>query len=242
MDDAAAGAAATSISTTPNRAARSFTRTPCVLERDAPLTEQSRGQSVIDFSTLECAYSERNKGLAQFCTSASARRSCAIRWITVCRRADFVLPAGCAILRPVRDFAALWILAFVASIAIGSHGILYWDAGDYVTQALTGQLSGLLLGRPLFLWISRAVLAAGVDPVHAEPVLRWFWCAFGSLAAPGLMMLARALGLARGAAFTAGAALALSPSFAHTSHQVLTDSPALAFSIAALAVVAAGLA
>ena len=68
----------------------------------------------------------------------------------------------------MRDFAALWILAFVASIAIGSHGILYWDAGDYVTQALTGQLSGLLLGRPLFLWISRAVLAAGVDPVHGE--------------------------------------------------------------------------
>jgi hypothetical protein len=142
----------------------------------------------------------------------------------------------------VRDFAALWVLALVASVAIGSHGILYWDAGDYVTQALTGQLSGLLLGRPLFLWISRGVLAAGVDPVHAEPVLRWFWCAFGSLAAPALMMLARALGLARGAAFTAGAALALSPSFAHTSHQVLTDSPALALSTAALAVVAAGLA
>ena len=140
----------------------------------------------------------------------------------------------------MRDFAALWVLAFAASIAIGSHGILYWDAGDYVTQALTGQLSGLLLGRPLFLWISRGVLATGIDPVHAEPVLRWFWCAFGSLAAPALMVLARALGLARGAAFTAGAALALSPSFAHTSHQVLTDSPALALSIAALAVAATG--
>jgi hypothetical protein len=131
-------------------------------------------------------------------------------------------------------------MAFAASAAIGSHGILYWDAGDYVTQALTGQLSGLLLGRPVFLWMSRAVLAAGVDPIHAEPVLRWFWCAVGSAAAPALMVLARTLGLARGAAFTAGAALALSPSFAHTSHQVLTDSPALALSIAALAVAAAG--
>jgi hypothetical protein len=140
----------------------------------------------------------------------------------------------------VRDLAALWVLAFAASIAIGSHGILYWDAGDYVTQALTGQLSGLLLGRPLFLWMSRGVLAAGVDPLHAEPVLRWFWCAFGSLAAPALMVLARALGFARGPAFMAGVALALSPSFAHTSHQVLTDSPALALSMAGLAVAAAG--
>ena len=140
----------------------------------------------------------------------------------------------------MRDLAALWVLAFAASAVIGSHGILYWDAGDYVTQALTGQLSGLLLGRPLFLWISRAVLAAGVDPVYAEPVLRWFWCGAGSLAAPALMVLARVLGLARGAAFTAGAALALSPSFSHTSHQVLTDSPALALSIAGLAVAAGG--
>jgi hypothetical protein len=36
----------------------------------------------------------------------------------------------------------------------------------------------------------------------------------------------------------AGATLALSPSFAHTSHQVLTDAPALALSIAALAAAA----
>ena len=153
---------------------------------------------------------------------------------------DFPGLARCAILRQVRELAGLWILAFAASAAIGSHGILYWDAGDYVTQALTGQLSGLLLGRPLFLWMSGAVLSTGIDPVHSEPVLRWFWCAFGSLAAPAMMLLARALGLSRAAAFTAGAALALSPSFAHTSHQVLTDAPALALSISALAVAASG--
>ena len=140
----------------------------------------------------------------------------------------------------MRELAALWVLAFAASALIGSHGILYWDAGDYVTQALTGQLSGLLLGRPLFLWISRGVLAAGVDPVHAEPVLRWFWCAAGSLAAPALCVLGRTLGLSRSAALMAGSALALSPSFAHTTHQVLTDSPALGLSIAALAVAAGG--
>ncbi len=139
----------------------------------------------------------------------------------------------------MRDLGALWVLAFAASAFIGSHGILYWDAGDYVTQTLTGQLSGLLLGRPLFLWISRGVLATGIDPVHAEPALRWFWCAAGALAAPALAMLGQTLGLSRAAALMAGAALALSPSFAHTTHQVLTDSPALALSIAAL-VVAAG--
>ena len=115
-------------------------------------------------------------------------------------------PAG--IMRPT-DAIGLWCLAFAASTVVGTHGLVYWDAGDYVTQALTGQLSGLLLGRPVFLWISRAVLAAGVDPVHAEPVLRWFWCAAGSLAAPALMVLGRTLGLARGTAFTAGAALFL---------------------------------
>lgn len=138
----------------------------------------------------------------------------------------------------MRELAALWVLAFSASAFIGSHGILYWDAGDYVTQALTGQLSGLLLGRPLFLWISRAVLAMGVDPVDAEPALRWFWCGVGALAAPALTTLGTRLGLSRAAALMAGAALAVSPSFAHTTHQVLTDSPALALSIAALAVAA----
>ena len=84
------------------------------------------------------------------------------------------------------------------------------------------------------------MLAVGIEPAHAEPVLRWFWSAVGATAAPTLAVLAARLGLDRRAALTAGAALALSPSFAHTSHQVLTDAPALALSIAALASAASG--
>ena len=101
--------------------------------------------------------------------------------------------------------------------------------------AINGGSSGLLLGRPLFLDISRLVLLTGVDPASAEPVLRWFWTCAGALAAPLLAVLAMRLGLERWPALVAGIALALSPSFAHTSHQVLTDAPALALSIAALA-------
>ena len=132
----------------------------------------------------------------------------------------------------------LWALAFIVSSIIGTHGIAYWDAGDYTLLAINGGKSGLLLGRPLFLWISRLVLRTGVEPVNAEPVLRWFWAAVGACAAPALAVLASRLGLDRRAALVAGAALALSPSFAHTSHQVLTDAPALALSIAALAAAA----
>ena len=134
-----------------------------------------------------------------------------------------------------RDFAALWLLALAAASAIGTHGIAYWDAGDYTLLAINGGKSGLLLGRPLFLWVSRLVLLTGVEPASAEPVLRWFWTGVSALAAPLLAVLAARLGLERRPALFAGIALALSPSFAHTSHQVLTDAPALALSIAALA-------
>ena len=100
--------------------------------------------------------------------------------------------------------------------------------------AITGGESGLLLGRPLFLFISRLVLNAGVEPAHAEIVLRWFWTAVGATAAPLFAALAVRLGADRRVAFIAGLTLALSPSFAHTAHQVLTDAPALALSIVAL--------
>ena len=138
------------------------------------------------------------------------------------------------------DFAALWLVAFAAAALVGTHGIAYWDAGDYVRLAITGGESGLLLGRPLFLLISRAVLKAGVDPAHAEVALRWFWTVVGSSAAPLLALLATRLGSDRRVAVIAGLMLALSPSFAHTSHQVLTDATALALSIAALCVAARG--
>lgn len=137
-----------------------------------------------------------------------------------------------------RDLALLFVVAFAASALIGTHGIAYWDAGDYVRLALDGQPSGLLLGRPFFLFASRPI--AALAPSHAEPILRWFWTAFSATAAPLLAVLASRLGLARNAALAAGLALACSPSFAHTAHQVLTDAPALALAIGALAVAANG--
>ncbi len=143
-----------------------------------------------------------------------------------------------------RDVSWTWLLAFVASVAVGTRGIAYWDAGDYVRLALEGGVSGLLLGRPLFLWISRALVSplfhVGVDPSSAEPVLRFFWTAVSATAAPLLGLLGVALGLSRRAALAAAVALALSPSFAHTAHQVLTDGPALALSLAALLAAARG--
>ena len=138
------------------------------------------------------------------------------------------------------DFAVVWLAAFAAAALVGTHGIAYWDAGDYVRLAISGGESGLLLGRPLFLLISRLVLKAGVDPAHAEMVLRWFWSVAGTAAAPLLALLAARLGADRASSLVAGLLLALSPSFAHTAHQVLTDAPALALSVGALCFAARG--
>jgi len=142
-----------------------------------------------------------------------------------------------------RDLVGLWVVAFAASAIVGTHGIVYWDAGDYVTLAIDGGRSGLLLGRPLFLLVSRTIVDvivhAGIDAAWAEPVLRWFWTAVSACAAPAMALLATRLGLERRAAWIAGAMIGVSPSFAHTAHQVLTDAPALALSIAALAAAAA---
>ena len=138
------------------------------------------------------------------------------------------------------DFVVVWLASCAAAALVGTHGIAYWDAGDYVRLAISGGESGLLLGRPLFLLISRLVLRIGVDPAHAETVLRWFWTVAGTAAAPLLGVLAARLGADRASALVAGLLLALSPSFAHTAHQVLTDAPALALSIAALCFAARG--
>ena len=144
------------------------------------------------------------------------------------------MPAGSAGAIRGRDIAALWLLSIATSALVGIHGVAYWDAGDYVRLAIDGGQSGMLLGRPLFLFVSRLILRAGVDPAHAEPVLRWFWCAVGAAAPPALAVLAARLGLTRAAALAVGVSLALSPSFAHTAHQVLTDAPSLALALAAL--------
>ncbi|MEO7092621.1 MAG: hypothetical protein ABI175_05180 [Polyangiales bacterium] len=139
-----------------------------------------------------------------------------------------------------RDTLVLFAVSMVASSAIGTHGLAYWDAGDYVRQAVRSQPSGLLLGRPLFLFVSRLVasvpLRAGWGAASIEPTLRWFWAAISACAPPLLASLVARLRFGRAAALAAGVALAIAPSFAHTAHQVLTDGPALAISLAALVI------
>ncbi len=141
--------------------------------------------------------------------------------------------------RPTRlELTLLFGVALAAASTVGTHGLAYWDAGDYVRQALRGEPSGLLLGRPLFLavsrWIVDVALRLGAGEAALEPCLRWWWTAFSSLAPSLFALLVARLGLGRRAALAAGAALAISPSFAHTAHQVLTDAPALTLVFGAL--------
>ena len=140
----------------------------------------------------------------------------------------------------LRDAAALWALSFAVSALVGVHGLAYWDAGDYVRLAIEGGQSGLLLGRPLFLLVSHLIVSSGIDPASAESVLRWFWTGVGAIAPPALALLASRLGLSPRASFAAGIALAMSPSFAHTAHQVLTDAASLSMAICALLAAASG--
>ena len=137
-----------------------------------------------------------------------------------------------------RDAFALFAIAMVAATLIGTHGLAYWDAGDYVRQALRSQPSGLLLGRPFFLFVSRQVIAIplrlGWGAASLEPTLRWFWTVISACAPPLLASLVARLRFGRPAALAAGVSLAIAPSFAHTAHQVLTDGPALALSLLAL--------
>ncbi|MBL8721027.1 MAG: hypothetical protein JNL79_33895 [Myxococcales bacterium] len=143
-----------------------------------------------------------------------------------------------------RALLGLFVLALVSSALVGTRGVAYWDAGDYVVLALRGGASGLLLGRPAFLLVSRGLVrllrVLGGADAAVEPVLRWSWSVVSATAAPLLAVLGARLGLSRAAALAAGAALATSPTFAHTSHQVLTDGPALAASIGALVAATSG--
>lgn len=137
-----------------------------------------------------------------------------------------------------RAYVALFAVALATSALVGTHGLAYWDAGDYVREAIRGEPSGLLLGRPLFLAASRALvrvaLRLGAPADALEPLLRWGWCAIAATAAPLLAALSARVGASPRGAVLAGLALALAPSFAHTAHQVLTDAPAVALSLLAL--------
>jgi len=115
---------------------------------------------------------------------------------------------------------------------------VYWDSFGYVAQAVSGQIGGLGLGRPLFVLISHAVATAiratGAPVFTVEPVLRLFWLAVSAAAAPLTLTLARECGLSTRASLFAGLAVALSLPLAHVSASVLTDGPSLALSLGAL--------
>jgi len=101
---------------------------------------------------------------------------------------------------------------------------VYWDSFGYVAQAVSGQIGGLGLGRPLFVLISHAVATAiratGAPVFTVEPVLRLFWLAVSAAAAPLTLTLARECGLSTRASLFAGLAVALSLPLAHVSASV----------------------
>lgn len=137
---------------------------------------------------------------------------------------------------------ALWALALAAARWAGPGGILYWDSFGYVGQSLTGDVGGLLLGRPLFILashgVARAVMALGLAPDQVEPLLRALWAAVSALAAPATAALVARLAprpdgpsapASLDASTLAGLLVALSPAAANTADAVLTDGPSMAF-------------
>ncbi len=137
---------------------------------------------------------------------------------------------------------ALWALALAAARWAGPGGILYWDSFGYVGQSLTGDVGGLLLGRPLFILashgVARAVMALGLAPDQVEALLRALWAAVSALAAPATATLVARLAprpdgpaapASLDASTLAGLLVALSPAAANTADAVLTDGPSMAF-------------
>ena len=133
--------------------------------------------------------------------------------------------------------AGLFLAALVAALLVAPRAPLYWDTFGYVTQAFTGDVGGLGLGRPIFTFanqlITRIWLAAGASPWLVEPVLRGWWTMVSCLTAPLTWRLALAVGCTHRAAFLAGAAVAFSPAFAHAGGAVLTDGAAATLFVAA---------
>ncbi len=131
------------------------------------------------------------------------------------------------------EAAALYAAALTAALVMAPRTPVYWDTFGYVLQALTGQVGGLGLGRPVFVLASHGLasawLAAGGSPWTIEPLLRGFWMAVSCAAAPLTWRLALACGLKRRAALWAGLAVACSPAMAQVGGTLLTDGPAVTF-------------
>ncbi len=132
--------------------------------------------------------------------------------------------------RPVA--APLYVVALAAALLVAPHTPVYWDSFGYVLQAVTGQVGGLGLGRPVFIGVSHALARVWFDlggsPWDLERLLRLFWTMVACAAAPLTWRVALECGLSRRASVLAGAAVACSPAMAHTSGTLLTDGPAVA--------------
>lgn len=133
--------------------------------------------------------------------------------------------------------AGLFLAALAATLLVAPRTPLYWDTFGYVAQAFTGDVGGLGLGRPVFTFanqlITRIWLSAGGSPWFVEPVLRGWWTMVSCLTAPLTWRLALSVGVTPRAALLAGAAVALSPAFAHGAGAVLTDGAAATLFVAA---------
>lgn len=125
---------------------------------------------------------------------------------------------------------AWWAATLGCFALVGSHGVVYWDSFSYVTQALSGDIGGLGLGRPVFAivstWVADFWLYAGGSVWDLEPVLRWWWAAVTALSAPVTLALAHEAGLSPRASRMAAALIVTSPALAHAGFAVLTDGPA----------------
>jgi len=114
---------------------------------------------------------------------------------------------------------------------VGSSGPVYWDSFDYVTQALTGHVGGLGVGRPVFALTTQALATAwqwvGGSVWDLEWVLRSLVILVTASAAPLTRRLALEAGGTARVANLSAVFVAMSPAFAHTSAAVLTDGPAV---------------
>lgn len=121
--------------------------------------------------------------------------------------------------------------ALAVAFLVVSDGPVYWDSFGYVTQALTGDVGGLGVGRPLFALATQVVadawLVAGGSVWQLETVLRIVCALAAAWSAPLTHRLAREAGMSDDAAVWAAIFVAASPAFAHTSWTVLTDAPAV---------------
>jgi len=143
----------------------------------------------------------------------------------------------CPAVRTRRIDIYIYCSAVAAIGILGPPVPLYWDSFGYVVQAMTGQVGGLGLGRPLFVLVSHALamlwFAFRGSAAHLEPVLRMWWAIVTCLAAPLTWRLARRAGLTYRASALAGLAVAVSPAMAHVGGSVLTDGPATAMCVLA---------